>query len=175
MVQPMSGMFFEYPGVRFSRQVRVLMRPFAFLLVRRVTHAVRHSFRSTFRLKAAEFPAATQSAFERRRWTERGLRAADRASIGALRPNCNSVNIEDHYGNSFIGKKFTASANWRCPAARRGGSSLPAEINGAQSAGKKIVLGQDHDIFRQWKPIQRRSGETAQQWLTQRRDNPLAT
>src|SRR6476469_9763258 len=104
----MSGMFFEYPGVRFTRRGRLLeidLRAFASLQFRRLTHAARYSFRLLSRPEAAEFPAATQSAFERLGWTHEGSRAGNRASVDALRPNYNSVKTEDLYGSSIIREK----------------------------------------------------------------------
>ena len=164
----MSGAFFEYPGVRFLRRFRLfaaVVRPFVFLLFRRLTHAARHSFRSRSRRHVAEFPAATQTAFERLKWTLRGSRAADRASRGALRPNDNSVNIEDHYDNSFIRERLAASTRRRLPQKGRRRSSLPAEEQHAKSAGQEIALGKNHGIFHERKRSRSyETGRDSAQW-----------
>ncbi len=166
----MSGAFFEYPGVRFSRRVRLwefLVRAFASSLVRRVTHAACHSFRLTSRPKAAEFPAATQTAFERLKWTLRGSRAAGRASMDALRRNCNSVNIEDYHGNLFIREKLAPAARWeRFPTTHGRRSPLPLKIIHSPTGGKEIALGKNHGFFHErksWHAAGRTNAQDKQQ------------
>lgn len=53
------------------------------------------SRRVYFRHDEAEFPAASQTVCNL--WTSRGSRATDRASLDALRPQNNWVNIEDQH------------------------------------------------------------------------------
>src|SRR6266446_2745292 len=96
----MSGIFFGHPGVRFPRRVRffeIMMRGFASSLLRWLTMAAGGSTRVHFRLDEAEFPAASQSACKLLERTLPGLRAVDCASIDALRPFNNWVNLEDQY------------------------------------------------------------------------------
>ena len=163
----MSGVFFEYPGVRFSRRVRLLeiiLRAFASLLLRRATHAARHSFRVSSRPEAAEFPAATQTAFERLGWTLRGSRAGERASIDALRPNYNSVNTEDLYGISIIREKFAAPTGRRRFPQKGRRSPVPAK-RACEGTGKENVLAESHGIFHQRKSADRARRGTKAQWF----------
>ncbi len=166
-------MFFEYPGLRFSRRFRlweIFMRALASLLVRRLIDAVRLSVLS--RSHAAEFPPATLPTATKRAGTSRGLRAADRASFDALRPNCNSVNIEDHYDNSFIRERLAASTRRRLPQKGRR-SPLPAENQHCESAGQKIALGQVPGFFYERKSADRESpAGAADQWFARERFTP---
>jgi len=161
----MSGMFFEYPGVRFSGQIslwQIVMRTFASLLVRPFAQAARQFFRMLSRPQPAEFSAATHIAFQRPGPALRGSRAADGASIDALRPNYNSVNTEDLYGISIIREIAAPTRRRRFPTEGRR-SSLPAENNNPQSAGSEIALGQNHGIFRWWKSTDSARAYTAAQ------------
>lgn len=145
----MSGMFFEYPRVRFFRRfwlLELITRTFASLLSRRFSNAARRSVQSGSRPEAAEFPAARQSASERLAWTFRGPRAVGRASSDALRPKHNSVNNnKDHYGISRIRERLAATPR-RLPQKGRRRSPLPPEHTG-QSAGQTNVLAKNHGIF----------------------------
>src|SRR4051812_1044642 len=159
----MSGMFFTYPGVRFSPRIRrVFGRMFAPLLICWRSHAARRSLRRWTRPRAAEFPAATRTAYERLEGIFRDLRAADRASIDALRPNCNSVNTEDLYGISIIREGLAPWARWFFPPPERR-SFLPAKII-SQGPGQEVVLGQNHGLFLQWESPDR-AGRAAAQWF----------
>ncbi len=145
----MSGVFFEYPDVRFSRRFRlaeITLRAFASLLFRRVKHAVRRSYRTHSRLKAAESPAVTQKALERLGWTLRGSRAVERASSDALRPNQHSVNPEDPYGISIIREKLAAPTGRRRVPTPGRRSPLPADKH-SQSAGEKNAVGENHRLL----------------------------
>src|SRR5436305_6454609 len=105
----MSGMFFENPGVRFSRRLSLFhfrMRFVASRLFRRLTGADSRCSRMDSRYNEAEFPA-TQPAHE---LFLLGSRARDRASTDALRPFINWVKPEDQYGISIIGEKSPAFA-----------------------------------------------------------------
>ncbi len=162
----MSGMFFEYPGVRFSRRVRLweILRVFASLLPRRVTHAVRHSFRIPSRPEAAEFSSAMQTALERLGWTLRGSRAGERASIDALRPNYNSVNTEDLYGISIIREKFAAPTGRRRFPQKGRRSPVPAK-GACEGTGKENVLAESDGIFHQRKSAERACRADKAQWF----------
>ena len=172
----MSGLFFEYPGVRFSRQIRLwksIMRAFAFLLVGLLTQAVRHSFRFLSRPQPAEFSAATHIASQRPESARKGSRAADRASFDALRLNNNSVNTEDLYGISIIREKLAAPTRRRRLPTQRGRRSFLSPEERAESAGKEIVLGQSRGIFWRRKPADRTRSTTAtqqQRWKLQQHE-----
>jgi hypothetical protein len=144
----MSGMFFDNPAVRFSRRLsfyQIRMRYFASLLVRRLTGAKGHCFRNYSRRHEAEFPAATQIADQRFFF---GSRAADRASIDALRPNYNWVELEDKHDISIIGEKWPAFAR-RLPQKGRP-SPAPSE-RAIEGAGEEIVLAENHGALYRWK------------------------
>ena len=142
----MSEIFFDHPGVGFPRQFRffgTMMRDFAFSLFRWLTVAAGGSRRVRFRLEEAEFPAASQSACKLLERTLRSSRAADRASIDALRPFNNWVNLKDNHELSFIRKTLA-------PVARR--ISIPARWPRALSgtAGKSAqenILATSSGIF----------------------------
>ncbi|CAN5487352.1 hypothetical protein BH18VER1_BH18VER1_09750 [soil metagenome] len=144
MFRPMSGMCFEYPGVRFSQRLGALetiMRSIASLLIYWVTVAACQSVRRFFRPYAAEFPAATQSASKRLAWTSRGPRTAGGASIDALPLNYNSVNLEDHYGIS-INRETSPLARWLPQTGRR--RPLLSTEHARQCAGQANILAEDH-------------------------------
>ena len=143
----MSGMFFENPGVRFSRRLSLFhfrMRFVASRLFRRVTGADSRCSRMDFRYDEAEFPA-TQTAHE---LLFLGSRARDRASTDALRPFNNWVKPEDQYGISIIGEKWPAFAR-RLPQKGRQSPALPERAHAG--AGEEIVLGKNHGVLFRWK------------------------
>ena len=161
---PMSGMFVEYSGVRFSPRIRfweLIMRMFASPLVRWRSHAARESLRISSTSNAAEFSAATRTAFERLKSVLGDRRAGDRASNDALRPNYNSVNTEDLYAISIIREKLAATARRLFPTPERR-PFLPAKINPA-AAGQEIILGQNRGLFLEWKTTDG-ARRTATQW-----------
>ena len=160
----MSGIIFESPDVRFlsSRIRKFLLRAVATLLFR--CGAALQSFRIFSRRQAAEFPAATQTAFELLERILRDRRAADRASMDALRPNHNSVNTKDpEYGISIIRERLAASARRLFPTQGGRRSPLPAKSN-TQGAGQEVSLGQNHGLF-----LERKSADRARpagaQWI----------
>src|SRR5205823_14241474 len=80
----MSGILFDLPSLRFLRRFRFfenMMRTFASLLVRWLSASAWGSRQLYFRLKEAEFPAASQSACKLFEWTLSESRATDCASI----------------------------------------------------------------------------------------------
>src|SRR4051794_3272986 len=138
----MSGVFSECSGVRFSRRIwflEIFMRAFASLLIRLSTHAVR-LLRTRSSSPEAEFPPATQSFL-----TLRGLRAADRASHDALRPNINSVKTEHSYANSNI-RETTPFARWSLPTQWRQ-SSEPPGIHPQSRSEKANALAEDRRLL----------------------------
>src|SRR5260370_7588700 len=95
----MSGILFALPSLRFLRRFRFfenMMRTFASSLLRWLSAPACGSRQLYFRLNEAEFPAASQSACKLFEWTLSDSRAADRASIDALRPFTHWVNLKDH-------------------------------------------------------------------------------
>ena len=133
----MSGIFFGHPSVRFPRRVRffeIMMRGFASSLLRWLTIAAGGSTRVHFRLDEAEFPAASQSACKLLERTLPGLRAVDCASIDALRPFNNWVNLEDQYELLFT-RETPAPFARRVPTIGRS-SALPR--NARETAQENI-------------------------------------
>ena len=161
----------EYPGVRFSRRLRlweIIMRTFASLLAGRVAKAARSLFLS--RPQAAEFSSSNVTKRDQATRDLSGLRAAERASNGALRRNYNSVNIEDHYGISFIRERFAAPTRRRLPQKGRR-SPVPAETQQhPEGAGAEIALGEVSGFFHQRQSTHREGpGTCAREWLAFRR------
>ena len=95
-----------------------------------------------------------RTAFERLGWTPQGLRAVERASIDALRPNYNSVNTEDLYGISIIREKFPAPTGRRRFPQKGRRSPVPAK-GACEGTGKENVLAESHGIFHQRKSADR--------------------
>ena len=157
----MSGMFFENPGVRFSRRLSLFhfrMRFVASRLFRRVTGADSRCSRMDSRYDEAEFPA-TQTAHE---LFFLGSRARDRASTDALRPFNNWVKPEDQYGISIIGEKWPAFAR-RLPQKGRQSPALPERAQ--PGAGEEIILGENHGALYRWKTGDKADGADARQRL----------
>ncbi|HXQ02074.1 MAG TPA: hypothetical protein VN801_03830, partial [Candidatus Udaeobacter sp.] len=123
----MSGFLFGFPSLRFLRRFRFFdttVRPFAPGLLRWLTARARGLRQVQSRLDEAEFPTASQSAlFE---WALDDWRAADGASIDALRPFNNWIKPKDQHELLF---------NWEtlAPFARR--PPTQGQWAGASSAG----------------------------------------
>lgn len=114
----MSGIFFDLPSPRFLRRFRLfetMMRTFASSLLRCLRTPACDSRQVHFRLNEVEFPAASQSACKLFEWTLGDSRAADCASIDALRPFNNWVKLRNQHELLFIWETLT-------PSARRGAS-----------------------------------------------------
>ena len=147
----MSGMFFDNPAVRFSRRLsffQIRMRYFASLLFRWLTGADCLFARIDSRCHEAEFPAATQTAYQLLVRTLLGSRAKDCASSDALRPNYNGVKPEDQYDISIIGEKWPALAR-RLP--QKGRQSPAPPERAIEGAGEEIVLAENHGVLHRWK------------------------
>jgi len=130
-----------------------MMRLLASSLFRWLTVAVYGSNHS--RPDAVEFPAAWQNAV----WTLRGRRAAGCASVDALRPFNNSVNIEDKHEISFIRETLAPFAR-RVPTERR----PPALSRRAGESAQENILAKSRGIFwqrRNWKE----TGARFTQWF----------
>ena len=146
----MSGMFFDNPAVRFSRRLsffQVRMRYRASLLFRWLTGANGLYARIDSRCHEAEFPFATQTAYQLLIGTLWGSRARDRASIDALRPNYNWVKPEDQYDISIIGEEWPAFAR-RLP--QKGRQSPAPPKRAIEGAGEEILLAESNGALHRW-------------------------
>ena len=140
IIRHLSGILID--SVRSKRRIqalKIMMRSFGSSLLRSLTMMLYGSRRVRSRQEEeTEFPVAssrdggTGNLLER---TFRGRRAADRASLDALRPSNHWVNIEDQYELSFIREAFAPvarrlSTSARCPWAstRRTGTSAQENI-----------------------------------------------
>src|SRR5262249_20049165 len=157
----MSGIWFDNPALRFLRRssffekmTRTLASPLDHWLI----YAERCSIRIGFRPCEAEFPAA-QIACERR--TLRGLPAADRASMDALRPSYNWIKLKDQHEISFFREKFAAFTR-RIPT--KGRRPVPLPKRDPESASQEIILAEDRRAVFEWRTPARhpRGGP---QWL----------
>ncbi|HWM23219.1 MAG TPA: hypothetical protein VNP98_00215 [Chthoniobacterales bacterium] len=159
-------MFFVNPGVRFSRRFsffQIQMRSFASRLFRWLTGADAHPFRNYSRRLEAEFPPATQIADQLLFF---GSRAADRASIDALRPNYNWVELEDQHDISIIGEKWPAFAR-RLPQKGRQSPALSGQSGPA--AGAENVLADSNGVVHRWKTGGAPAGATGTEQQQRRR------
>jgi hypothetical protein len=145
----MSGMFFDNPAVRFSRRrfFQIRMRFFASWLFRWLTGADGFFVRTDSRCHEAEFPAATQTAFQLLVRTLLGSRAKDCASTDALRPNYNWVKLEDQNDIPTIGEKWPALAR-RLP--QKGRQSPAPPERAIEGAGEEIVLAENNGVLHRW-------------------------
>src|SRR4030095_5426941 len=101
----MSGIFFDLPSPRLLRRFRFFetrMRTCASSLLRWLRTSACDSRQVHFRLNEVEFPAASQSACKLFEWTLGDSRAADCASIDALRPFNNWVKLRNQHELLFI-------------------------------------------------------------------------
>jgi hypothetical protein len=144
----MSGIFFDLPGLRFLRRFRFfenMMRAFASLLLRWLSAPASGSRQLYFRLKEAEFPAASQNACKLFEWTLSDSRAADRASLDALRPFNHWVNLKDQHELLFIRETSPPFAGW-IPTQEQW---APAPSTGRSESSEENLLGAGCSIF--WK------------------------
>src|SRR5437879_6302433 len=161
----MLGMFVLHPGVRLPRRVSVfeiMMRGFASSLLRWLTMAVGGSTRVHFRLDEAEFPAASQNACKLLERTLPGLRAVDCASIDALRPFNNWINLEDQYELLFT-RETPAPFARRAPTMGRS----PALPRSARETSQENILAASRRVF--WKRQRQRrkkASDRVAQWHT---------
>jgi hypothetical protein len=158
----MSGILFDDPDLRFSRRLRLFVfriPGFVLLLFRWLTKADGSS-RSNSRQLEVESPAAAQTACQLPKRALWGSPAADRASIDALHPHNNWVNIEDQHEISSIRENLAAFAR-RVPT--QGRSSPWRFAPGRQNPGQENILATHRRAFFQWKNCER-----ANQGITQR-------
>jgi hypothetical protein len=158
----MSGILFDDPDLRFSRQPALYVSriPGSGLLPFRWLTKAGRSSRSKSRQFEVEFPAVVQAACQLLKRTLWGSPAADRASIDALHPHHNWVNIEDQHEISFIREKLAAFAR-RVPI--QGRSSLWRFVRERQNPSQENILATHRRIFFKWKNC-----EQASRVITQR-------
>jgi hypothetical protein len=144
----MSGIFFDLPSLRFlqrSRFFETRMRTFASSLLRWLSALACGSRQVHFRLNKVEFPAASQSACKLFEWTLGDSRAADCASIDALRPFNNWVKLKNQHELLFIWETAPPFAG-RIPTQRR-----PRTLSGSarrNESEETDILAADRRIFR---------------------------
>jgi hypothetical protein len=141
----MSGFLFGFPSLRFLRRFRFFdtaVRIFAPWLLRLLSPQVRGLRQVYFRLDEAEFPTASQSACKLFDRTLDDWRAADGASIDALRPFYNWMQPKDQHELLFnrealasFARRFPTQGQWAYTSAGR-----------SQNA-KKDILAADRRIF----------------------------
>ena len=157
----MSGIFFDLPSLRFLRRFRFFettMRTFASSLLRWLSTPAYGSRRVHFRLNEAEFPAASQSACKLSEWTLGDSRAADGASIDALRPFNNWVNLKDQHELLFI-RETAAPFARRIPTQRQW--PFPRSSRGSEGP-KENILAAGGCIFWRWQGRKEASNGGAQ-------------
>ena len=146
----MSGIFLDLPSPRLLRRFRFFetwMRTFASSLFRWLRAPACDSRQVHFRLNEVEFPPASQSACKLFEWTLGDSRAADCASIDALRPFNNWVKLKDQHELLFIWETLA-------PFARRGPpQGQPRTLSrsaGESETSKNDILAAGGRIFRRW-------------------------
>src|SRR5215470_6103692 len=152
----MSGFLFGFPSLRFLRRFRFFettVRTFAPWLLRLLSSQVDSLRQPKSRLDEAEFPTASQRACKLFEWTLDDWRAADGASIDALRPFNNCTQPKDQHELLFNWETLAAFAR-RIPT--QGQRACAAAASRSETA-KKNILAADFRIFRKWQHKQRRS------------------
>jgi hypothetical protein len=144
----MSGFLFGFPSLRFLRRFRFFdttVRSFAPWLLRWLSAQARRSKQVQSRLDEAEFPTASQSAlFE---WALSDWRAADGASLDALRQLNNWTKRKDHHELLFNWETLAPFARW-LPTPWQQPCASSARRN---EAAKKDILATDCRIFWKWR------------------------
>src|SRR5262245_24799891 len=152
----MSGFLFGFPSLRFLRRFRFFdtaARTFVPWLLRLLSAQVRTLRQGQSRLDEAEFPTASQRACKLFEWPLGDWRAADGASIDALRPFNNCTQPKDQHELLFNGETLAAFAR-RIPTQ---GQRACASAASRSETAKKDILAADCRIFRKWQHNQRRS------------------
>ena len=144
----MSGFLFGFPSLRFLRRFRFFdttARSFALWLLRLLSPQARSLRLVRSRLDEAELPTASQSACKLFEWPLDDWRAADGASLDALRPFNNWTKPKDQHELLF-------NQETRAPFARR----FPTQRQWANASAyrsentKENILAADRRIFRKW-------------------------
>src|SRR5262245_44892309 len=149
----MSGIFFDLPSVRFLRRFRFLelmLQTFAASLFRLLSVPACALRQVLSRLDEAEFPSASQSAWNKFDSALDESRATDGVPslFGALRPFDNWKTVEDQHELLFIRKTPTPLARWG-PTQRKSGTRSRA--TGTRKDAEKDLLAAGFRIFRKWR------------------------
>lgn len=162
----MSGLLFETPAVCFQRWSVSFVRTifaFATLPARWLALADRRLRWTSYRQNRAEFPAArriTRDSLGRTSW---GSPAADRASLDALRPITNWLNIEDYYDISSIRERTAPFARWFPSKRGRRPFAFP-RIGGQSAAEANVPKLAERIVRRQWQSWRESDHATGAQW-----------
>src|SRR5262245_28708584 len=159
----MSGIF-DLPSVRFPQRFRFLelmLQTFVASLFRSLSVPARSLRRAHSRYDEAEFPSASQSAWNEFDSALDESRATDGVPsfFGALRPFDNWKTVKDQHELLFIRKTPTPRPRWG-PTQRKSGT-----LSGTPGTGEdaeKNVLAAGCRIFRQRRREKESAGTTAQ-------------
>ena len=161
----MSGIFFDIPSVRFLQRFRfveLMLQTFAASLLRLLS-APAYALRQVYsRYNEAEFPSASQSAWNEFDSALDESRATDGVPSfsGALRPFDNWKTVKDQHELLFIRKTPTPAARWG-PTQRK-----PGTLSGTTGTGQdteKNVVAAGSRIFRK-RRRENESAATTAQW-----------
>ena len=168
----MSGIFFDLPSVRFLRRFRFLelmLQTFAASLFRSLSAPVYALKQVHSRYDEAEFPSASQSAWNEFDSALDESRATDGVPslFGALRPFDNWKTVKDQHELLFIRKTPTPLARWG-PTQQRKSRTL-WRLAGTSEDAEKDILATRCRIFR------KRRGEKENRSATAQRRTAFAT
>ena len=160
----MSGIF-DLPSVRFLQRFRFLelmLQTFAAWLFRSLSAPVCASRQVHSRYDEAEFPSASQSAWNEFDSALDESRATDGVPnlFGALRPIDNWKTVKDQHELLFIRKTPTPLARWGPPQRKSGTLS---GTTGTGEDAEKDFLAAGCRIFRQ-RRREKENADTATQW-----------
>lgn len=162
----MSGIFFDLPSVRFLQRFRLLelmLQTFAASLFRSLS-APACALRQVFsRYNEAEFPSASQSAWNEFDSALDESRATDGVPslFGALRPYDNWKTVKDQHELLFIGKTPTPPA--RCGSTQQRKPGTLSRATGTAEDTDKDLLAASSRIFRK-RRREKESAATTAQW-----------
>jgi hypothetical protein len=159
----MSGIF-DLPRVRFLQRFRVLelkLQTFAASLFRSLSVPACALKRAHSRIDEAEFPSASESAWNEFDSALDESRATDGVPsfFGALRPFDNWKIVKDQHELLFIRKTLTPPARWG-PA--QGKSGPRSGATGTGKGAEKDILATSCRIFWQRRGKKENAGTTAQ-------------
>jgi hypothetical protein len=159
----MSGIFFDLPSVRFLQRFRFLqlmLQTFAASLCRSLSAPVCALRQVHSRYDEAEFPSASQSAWNEFDSALDESRATDGVPtlFGALRPFDNWKTVKDQHELLFIRKTPTPPARWG-PTQRKSGTL--SGTTGTGEDAEKDILAAGCRIFRQRRRYKEGAGTTA--------------
>src|SRR6201997_531522 len=160
----MSGIFFDLPSVRFLQRFRFLelmLQTFAASLFRSLSAPACASRQVHSRYDEAEFPSASQSAWNEFDSALDESRATDGVPslFGALRPFDNWKTVKDQHELLFTRKTPTPLARWG-PTQRK--SRTLWKPTGSSEDAKKDILATSCRIF--WKRRREKENRTGAQW-----------